>query len=243
MGTIVGHNGRVYKDGKRVEQLVPHEETRSRDQLIAARAANQPKQPTGIPDSPVNPHEGAFARKVERLGHGWEQSPAGREARTKLKKLSKEWEQQQQAKKDRVAFANSIQDLTAFAERDYQSVMASEEATVLDTENAAARLAAAKRGDRETYKAMHAEWRDIILQRVAERAATVENDRQTLAETRDAILRAQLDAPAAEVPQIRTADPGPIVDRSRVAVRRTVQTDHGTREVVEYVSADDPSLQ
>jgi hypothetical protein len=240
---ITGLSGRVYKDGVRLTQVVNHEENRTRDQVIAARAANQPRQPTGIPVSPVNPFEGAFARKVARLGHNWEQSPAGREARAKLKKSSKDWEQQQQDAKDRAAYQDSIADLTEFAERDYQAVLADPSTTVLDTENAAARLAAAKRGDREEYKSMHSAWRDIVLQRVAERAAVVENDRQTLAQTRDAILAEQLDAPAAEVPKIRTPDPSPIIDRSRVALTRRVQVGNSVREVVEYVAADDPRLQ
>jgi hypothetical protein len=235
-----GRNGRVYKDGKRVD-TVHHEETRTKEEIRLARAANQPHQSSGIPDSPVNPFAGAFARKVARLGHNWEQSPAGREERAKLKKLSKEWEANQQAVKDRADFNASIADLVSFGERDYQSVLADPQNTVEDTEDAAARLAAAKRGDRETFKTMHAEWREKVLQRVAERAAAVESDRQTLAQTRDAILAEQLDAPPAEVPQVAQVatplDPAPIIDRSRVAIRRNVVTSNGsTREVTSIES-------
>ena len=86
-----------------------------------------------------------------------------------------------------------------------------------------------RRGDRESFKTLHAAWRERVLQRVAERAAVVESERQTLAQTRDAILAEQFDAPPIEVPEIRTPEPAPILDTTKVAVRRTVATAHGSR--------------
>lgn len=217
---------------------VEHVEDRSPDEIRRQRFHDgyqgQPPRST----EPVNPFEDAFARKVERLGHGWEQSPAGREEHAKLKKRSKEWEAEQQAKADAAAFQSSIVDLVGHAERSLQAVRADASATVADVEAAEKRLQIAKQGNRDEYAVLDRQYRDKVTTRIAERAAAVESQRQSLASERDRILAEALDQPEpVPVPQVATGADIPI-DRSMGAVTRRIKTDNGYREVVEFVKVD-----
>jgi hypothetical protein len=223
--------------GKRVEETVEHPETRSKEEIRQARQANQPRQPSGRPAEPVNQFERTIEVELARHSHVWATGDEGKRVIGDLRRASKQWQAEQDAKKKHAAFQASIADLVSFAERDYQSVLGNSENTVEECEQAGARLAAAKSGDRETYKHMHAEWRNKVLQRVAERAASVESERQTLATTRDAILAEQLDAPPADVPPVATASSGVPIDRSKRAITKKVQTEHGVREITEIVDA------
>jgi hypothetical protein len=217
MPLIQGMNGRVYDSVTRQRVLYPvsHVEDRSPEEIRAKRIAEQSRpQPSGVPEPGTPFAEQRIAALIDRHGRYWvEKTDEGKRAVHQILTQDAERKAKADADKAQADFQASIKELTDFAQRDYESVMNDETATVADTEDAAARLAVAKQGDREHYKQLHAQYRDRVLQRVAERAAAVEGERATLAQKRDSILAEQLDAPPANVPEVKIPEPGPRVVR------------------------------
>jgi len=248
MTLIQGRNGRVYDSATKQRVLTPvaHTEDRSPEEIRQSQMKRFHRDPPAAPDPTINPIRRTIQEHVRHKGAVWAKSVAGREWLTEMESRADEWDQQLAAKQSAAEFQSSIRDLTDFAQRDYEAVMNDPLATVADTENAAARLEIAKQGDRETYKQLHGEYRDKVLQRIAERAATVESERQTLAHQRDAILAEHLDAPSEDVPEVlevKKPEPSPTIDRSVVALTRQVRDGNSVKEVTQYVPADDPRLQ
>jgi len=224
MTLIQGRSGRVYDSvtGQRVNHPVQHVEDRTPDEVRKAQMNRYHReQPSGKVDPDFNPIRAQIAEHVKHKGPVWADDQDGRDWIVKQTALADEWDAKRAAQREREQFQASIKDLTEFAQRDYESVMNDPHATVADTEAAAERLAIAQQGNRETYKQLHAVYRDRVLQRVAERAAAVESERTALAQKRDAILAEQLDAPPVEVPQVRKAEPfqaSPPISTTHVSV-------------------------
>lgn len=235
MSLIQGRNGRVYKDGKLAEPT-PHEERRSRSELMAARAAAAPKQPSGIPTG--NPFEKTIELELRRHNHNWAQSIDGQRVLGNLRRESADWEANEKAKQEQTEFAASIADLVGHASAQYETVMADPSASVEDCERAGAALDAAKRGERDTYIAWERERHAQVTASLATEAADYDSQARAAVEKRNAVLASALE-PAA-VPEVkRSESPMDIpIDRSRVAVRRTVKTANGSREVTEIVDAE-----
>lgn len=243
MTLIQGRNGRTYDTATKQRVLTPvaHTEDRSREEIRRAEMKRYHRDPPAAPDPTINPIRRTIQEHAKLKGAVWAKSQTGREWLTEMEARADEWDQQLAEKQAASDFRDSIRDLTEFAQRDYESVLNDPHATVADTEDAAARLEIAKQGDRDTYKQLHGQYRDKVLQRIAERAATVENERSRLADTRDAILAESLEAPSMEVPQI--SEPQPAIDRSHVALTRQVRVGNSVRDEIEIVRADDPRLQ
>jgi len=176
-------------------QQVKHPETRTPDELRAAAQAKTPKQPSGRGE-PVNPFAGAFERKVDRLGYNWGQSPAGREERAKLKKLSKEWEAKQQAAKQQADFEQSIAPVVAHAKASFEAVRNDPTATQLEVEQAEERLKLAN-SDVSAYSAADKEWRQRQSEKIIAQAVEVDSQLSQLRQQRDALLQAAYE-PVAE---------------------------------------------
>ena len=175
-------------------RLVPHKETRSEQELRDKARADAPKpQPAS---APVNPFEGAFKRKVERLGYAWGQSPAGREARAELKKLSKEWEAKQQESKQQADFRASILPVIDHAKAALDSVRRDPQATQLEVEQAEARLKLAE-SDPAAYAQSDKEWRQRQANALVSQAVEVDAQARQLQARRDELLKAAYE-PVAE---------------------------------------------
>jgi len=176
---------------------VKHPETRSKDELRAAAQAKTPKQPSGIPSQPVNPFDGAFQRKVDRLGYTWGQSSAGREARAELKKLSKEWEAEQERKQQQSDFETSIAPVLAHARTNLEAVRKDPTATQLEVEQAESRYNLAQSGNVSGYSAADKEWRQLQANKLVTQAVEVDSQARQLQAKRDELLRAAYE-PVAE---------------------------------------------
>jgi hypothetical protein len=209
MTLIQGTRGRVYDSvtKQRVTYPVPHTEDRQPEEIRRKRIAEQsPAPPAGIPTPGAPFAEQRIQALINRHGRYWvEKTDEGKRAVHEILAQDAERKAKADADKSAADFQTSIKDLTDFAQRDYESVMNDPHATVADTEAAAERLTIAQQGDRETYKQLHGQYRDKVLQRVAERAAAVESERTTLAQKRDAILAEQLDP--VDVPEVKPWSP------------------------------------
>ena len=231
---ITGLNGRVYdSSGKRVEG-VPHPELRSREQLTAARAAQQPKQPSGIPTG--NPFEKTIAAELNRHNHNWAQSIDGQRVLGNLRRASEEWEANEKAKQEQSEFAASIADLVGHAETQVESVMNDPTASVEDCERAATALDAARAGNRDTYVAWEKQRHEQVTAALASEAAEYDSQARAAVEKRNAVLASALESAA--VPEVKRPAPSMDipVDRSRVAIRRVIKD--GNSERVEYTYED-----
>src|SRR5688572_31057808 len=114
MSLIQGRNGRVYKDGKRVNP-VSHPETRSRDELRDARAAQQPQQPSGI--TVADPFAATLEAETRRKGKYWRDSEAGRRFAAEMTEKSEAWQAEQADAKSAADFAASVQPMVDHAKR------------------------------------------------------------------------------------------------------------------------------
>jgi hypothetical protein len=236
MALIQGRNGRTYDTatGKRIEST-PHTEHRSREQLIAARAATTRKQPSGI--STGNPFEKTIELELKRHNHLWQSSIEGQRVLGNLRRASAKWEANETAKQEQSAFAESLRPLVEHATNQYELVLGDETASVEDCERAAAALEAAKVGDRDSYVAWEKARHDQVTSHLAEVAADYDSQARAANEKRNAVLASAL-APT-PVPEVK--QPEPVmevpVDRSRVAIRRNVVTNNGSvREVTSIES-------
>jgi hypothetical protein len=240
MTLIQGTNGRVYDSQTKQRVLTPvqHVEDRTPEEIRAKRIAEEsPPAPFGIPEPGAPFAEQRIAALIKRHGRYWvEKTDEGKRSVHEILAQDAERKAKADAEKAQVDFAASIKELTDFAQHDYESVLNDPHATVADTEAVAERLAIARQGDRETYKQLHAEYREKVLQRVAERAAAVEAERQTLAQKRDAILAEQLDP--VEVPEVKKPEPTNPVSTTHVAITRQIRKGNSVREVTEIVSRD-----
>jgi len=217
---------------------VEHVEDRSPEDIRRQRIRdNYRPQPTGRGE-PVDKFQETIAAEKARHGAFWDTTDYGKRVIAELERKSIEWQAEQQAAKDKAAFQSSIVDLIGHAERSLQAVSADKDATVADCEAAEQRLQLAKQGERDQYAALDKQYRDKVTQRIAERAAGVESQRQTLAAERDAILAEALDKPE-PVPEVKRPEPTNIpIDKSRRAVVRKIPTEHGVREEMEIVDAE-----
>lgn len=240
---IEGLNGRLYKDGKRVE-VVPHPELRSKEELRAARAARQPRQPTGRPSPDFNPYLKTIEVELKRHNHIWAQSAEGKRVLGNLQRASDEWEAKRRTERENAEFAASIEPLVSHATTQYELVISDPTASVEDCERAADALSAAKQGRRDDYVAWERARQDQVTSRLAEEAASYDAQARAATEKRNAVLRSGLEKPdpVPEVKPVERVQFNPKVDQSHVALTKRVRTENGYRDVTEIVPSDDPRL-
>jgi hypothetical protein len=240
MALIQGRNGRMYDSatGKRVD-TVAHPETRSRSEIMKARAATMPTQPSG--EFTGNPFDKTIELELKRHHHLWAQSDEGKRVLGNLRRSSKEWEADRKAKADAAEFAASIADLVGHATAQYELVIADETATVEECELAATALEAAKRGERDTYIAWERERHAQVTAKLAETAADFDSQARAAVEKRNAVLASALEPPP--VPEVKKPEPEPMnipIDRSRVSITRKIPVaGGGVRQVTEIVDRED----
>jgi len=237
MAMIRGRGGRMYDTatGKRVE-TVEHPEMRTPEQLRAARAAAQPKQP---PRFAGNPFEQTIEMELKRHNHLWAGTVEGQRVLGTLRRASAEWEAERKAKADAAEFAESVRPLVEHAEQQVQTVFDDSSYSVEDVEQAEAALAAAREGRRSDYIAWEQSHHSKLLDKLAAQAAGADGVAREAAERRDAILKSGINYKPAPIPEIGQPQATIPVDRSRVAITRKVPTESGGyREVTEIVDAE-----
>jgi hypothetical protein len=168
---------------------IPHPETRSAEELKAKRAAATPKQPRGIPTTPVNPFDTTIAAEVRRHSPLWETSSEGRRTIANLKRKSKEWEAEQESKRQQTALDETVKPAVDHATNVLNELQRNPNITVAELEQAQSRVQLARDGKLTEYAAADREWRDTQRKKIEDAAVEVDSQIRTLAAKRDALLQ------------------------------------------------------
>lgn len=188
MAMIQGRNGRTYQDGKRVENPVNHPETRDPATVRRAAMSRQPKQPSGIPDVPVNPFAKTAEMEKARHNNLWPGTVDGRRVLSELKRKSDEWQADQQVKADAAEFAASVEPMVQHAQKTLAQAEADASVTVAELEQLRSNVQLARSGDHDGYKAADAAWRTSQREKREQAAHAHDDQIRTLAGERDSIL-------------------------------------------------------
>jgi hypothetical protein len=165
---ITGLHGRVYRDGKRVEQ-VAHPETRSGSEIrAAARAANEHKQPSGQPSEKYDPGEIQWAAEAGRHNLLWVDTPAGQRMRKHCDALSSQYAAERDAQRAADEHAAKVQPMVDHSLRTLAEAEADETITVAELETLRANVELARAGAPEYIDADKA-WRQTQQDRLVEK--------------------------------------------------------------------------
>jgi hypothetical protein len=169
---------------------IPHAETRTKEELRAKRAADAPKQPSGIPTAPINPFDRTVEAEIKRHSALWETSYEGRRVIANLKRQSKEWEARQTQKQQQQQFETSIAPVVDHAQASLDAVRRNPAATQAEVDQAIDRLRIAQSGNIGGYSAADKEWREVQANKLVTKAVEVDAQAKQLQSQRDALLQA-----------------------------------------------------